>query len=88
LTFRSLFTSTVDDREDTDLVLPGISSDVMTQILDYAYTGQVDINRDNVFDLIVASDYLSMLCLLQLCCDFLKETLDVGTCIGDMCFAR
>jgi hypothetical protein len=60
----------------------------MTQILDYAYTGQVDINRRNVYDLFVASDYLSFLCLREVCCHFLKETLDVETCVGDMLFAR
>jgi kelch-like protein 10 len=48
----------------------------------------VDINRDNVYDLLVASDYLSVLCLLEVCCDFLKDTLDVQTCIGDMRLAR
>jgi formyltetrahydrofolate synthetase len=60
----------------------------MTQILDFAYTGHVDINRENVYDLIAASDYLSILCLHEDCCEFLKETLDDGTCIGDMRFAR
>jgi hypothetical protein len=60
----------------------------MTQILDYAYTGQVDVNRHNVYDLFVASDYLSVLCLREVCSDFLKDTMDVQTCIGDMRFAR
>jgi hypothetical protein len=60
----------------------------MTQILDCAYTGQVDINQENVYDLFVASDYLFVLCLREACCNFLKKTLDVETCIGDMLFAR
>jgi hypothetical protein len=60
----------------------------MAQILDYAYTGQIDVNRRNVNDLLVASDYLSVLCLREGCSDFLKDTVDVRTCIGDLLFAR
>jgi hypothetical protein len=41
-----------------------------------------------MYDLFVASDYLFVLCLREACCNFLKETLDVKTCIGDMLFAR
>jgi hypothetical protein len=41
-----------------------------------------------VYDLLKASDYLSFLRLREVCCDFLKDTLDVMTCIGDMLFAR
>jgi hypothetical protein len=70
------------------MLLRGINSDVMKQILEYIYIGQVDVNRDNVYDLFVAADYLSVVCLRKVCCDFLKETLDVETCIGYMRFAR
>jgi hypothetical protein len=60
----------------------------MTQILNYAYTGQVDVNKEDVRDILVASDYVSFLCLREVCCNFLKETLEVETCIRDMLFAR
>jgi hypothetical protein len=86
--FRTLFTTALNDGGETGLLVRGVRSDVLKQILDYAYTGQVGINRDNVYDLIVASDYLSVLCLREVCCDFLKETLDVETCVGVMHFAR
>jgi hypothetical protein len=69
-------------------MLHGISSDIMREILDYAYTGQVDIKKENVRDLLVASDYLSALSLREVCCNFLKETLDVETCISLLHFAR
>jgi hypothetical protein len=60
----------------------------MAHILDYAYTGDVDLNRGNVQDLLVASDYLSVLGLREVCCNFLKDTLDVQTCFDDIQFAR
>jgi kelch-like protein 10 len=61
---------------------------MMTQILDYAYLKTVDINNDNVCQLLVTSDYLCVVGVLELCCDFLKNALDLENCIGIMRFAR
>jgi kelch-like protein 10 len=88
LIFRALFTTEPNDREQTDFLVIGINSDVLRHVLDYVYTGQVDVNRHNVYDLFVASHNLSVLRLLEVCCDFLKDTMDFQTCIGVMRFAR
>jgi kelch-like protein 10 len=61
---------------------------MMTQILDYAYLKRVDINNDNVCELLVTSDYLWVEDVLELCCDFLKNTLELENCIGIMRFAK
>jgi kelch-like protein 10 len=60
----------------------------MTMILDYIYDIPLNIDKENVYQLLVAADYLSMLGVLKLCCNFLKETLEPGNCIGTMLFAR
>jgi kelch-like protein 10 len=48
----------------------------------------MDINQENVCMLLVSADYISVLGLLELCCDFLKTTLNPENCIGIMLFAR
>jgi kelch-like protein 10 len=60
----------------------------MKKILDYAYLKRVNINNDNVCELLVTSDYLCVEDVLELCCNFLKNTLDLENCIGIMRFAR
>jgi hypothetical protein len=60
----------------------------VTQILDYAYYGTVDIDEDNVCELLQTSDYLCVPGIVQLCCDFLKNNLDPENCIGFMLYAR
>jgi hypothetical protein len=60
----------------------------MNQILRYVYRGTVDIDEDNVCELLQTSDYLCVPDIVQLCCDFLKNSLDPENCIGVTLFAR
>ncbi|XP_021928737.1 kelch-like protein 10 [Zootermopsis nevadensis] len=86
--FRKLFTSTLNTSEKTDILLHGISSDLMSQILDYVYLRKVDIHCDNARQLLVAAEYLCIGAVTELCCDFLEDTMDLDNCIGIMRFAR
>jgi kelch-like protein 10 len=86
--FMALFTTPLHCIERTDVLLPGVTSEAMSLILDYAYMRSVDINQENACTLLVSADYLSVLGLLELCCDFLKSTLTPENCIGIMLFAR
>jgi hypothetical protein len=86
--FRTLFTTKLYSPERTEFFTPAVSTKVMTQILDYAHYGTVDIDEDNVCELLQTSDYLCVPDIVQLCCDFLKNNLDPGNCIGVMRYAR
>ncbi|XP_021941672.1 kelch-like protein 10 isoform X2 [Zootermopsis nevadensis] len=85
--FRNLFT-TQHHSEETEILLHGVSSDVMTQILDYVYFREVDIRSDNARQLLVVAEYLCNPDVPKLCCDFLKDAMDVDNCISIMQFAR
>ncbi|XP_021932600.1 kelch-like protein 10 isoform X2 [Zootermopsis nevadensis] len=85
--FRYLFT-TFDTKEQNEILLQGISSYIMTQILDYVYLRKIHIHCDNVCQLLVTADYLCVLSVLELCCEFLKHKLGFENCIGIMLFAR
>jgi kelch-like protein 10 len=60
----------------------------MTHILRYAFYGTVDIDEDNVCELLETSDYLCVPGIVQLCCDFIKNILDLENCIVIMRYAR
>jgi kelch-like protein 10 len=74
--------------ERTDVLLPGVTPETMSLKLEYAYIRSVDIIQENVCMLVVSADYLSVLGLLELCCDFLKSMLTPENCIDIMLFAR
>ena len=60
----------------------------MEQILEYAYLRSLNLNQENVCQLLKAADYLGILEIVDLCCDFLKANLLPENCIGIMYFAR
>jgi kelch-like protein 10 len=84
----TLFTTPLHSIEKSDVYLPGVTSETMNLILEYAYLRFVEINEENVEELLVSADYLSVLGLHELCCDFLRSRLAVENCIGIMKFAR
>ncbi|XP_012271071.1 kelch-like protein 10 [Orussus abietinus] len=86
--FRALFTTTLHSREKTDVLLPGVNSNMMNLLLEYAYLRSLEVNRENVCQLLITADYLSILGVLDLCCDYLARNLAAENCIGVMRFAR
>lgn len=86
--FRTLFTTTLHSREKTDVLLPGVSSNMMNLLLEYAYLRSISINNENVYQLLVTADYLNVLGVLELCCEYLRQNLAPENCISVMRFAR
>ena len=54
---------------------------VMELVLEYLYTGNVDITQANVYDLIEESDYLMLSSLKTLSETFLRNNLTISNCI-------
>uniref|UniRef100_A0A8C3API2 Kelch like family member 10 n=1 Tax=Cyclopterus lumpus TaxID=8103 RepID=A0A8C3API2_CYCLU len=63
-------------------VIPGMSPDMMRLIIEFAYTGSVSVTADNVQELLLAADQLSVMDVVRTCCDFLGERLHAENCIG------
>nr|XP_031847034.1 kelch-like protein 10 isoform X2 [Nomia melanderi] len=86
--FRTLFTTTLHSREKTDVLLPGVSSNMMNLLLEYAYLRSINVNNENVHQLLITADYLNILGVLEICSEFLKQNLAPENCISVMRFAR
>ncbi|KAL7884005.1 hypothetical protein AOLI_G00067750 [Acnodon oligacanthus] len=86
--FRTLFSSVWSPSEKRVYSIPGVSAEMMDLIIEYAYTRSITINKENVQDLLVAADYLSVMGLVSACCQFLEGQLCVENCIGIWVFAE
>ncbi|XP_021925311.1 kelch-like protein 10 [Zootermopsis nevadensis] len=86
--FRTLFTTTLHINEEPDVLLHGVSSDTMTQILNYAYFRKMEIHSKNVRQLLETAEYLCIPGVTALCCDFFMDEIDVDNCVDIMHFAR
>lgn len=70
------------------MLLPGVSSNMMNLLLEYAYLRSINVNNENVCQLLVTADYLNILGVLDFCCEYLKQNLAPENCISIMRFAR
>lgn len=86
--FRAIFTTSLHSEEETDVFLPGIDSETMSYLVDYAYLRQVTITAYNVSKLLLAADYLCIGGVHNMCCQYFKENLTPINCLLVLRFAR
>uniref|UniRef100_A0A671N751 Kelch-like protein 10 n=1 Tax=Sinocyclocheilus anshuiensis TaxID=1608454 RepID=A0A671N751_9TELE len=68
--------------------IPGMSRNIMSLIIQYAYTGSVLITEENVLELLVAADQFIVSGLIEACCQFLESHLRLENCIGICMFTE
>uniref|UniRef100_A0A673LDW9 Kelch-like protein 10 n=1 Tax=Sinocyclocheilus rhinocerous TaxID=307959 RepID=A0A673LDW9_9TELE len=68
--------------------IPGMSRNIMSLIIQYAYTGSVLITEENVLELLVAADQFIVSGLIDACCQFLESRLCPENCIGICMFTE
>ncbi|XP_076094839.1 kelch-like protein 10 [Mytilus galloprovincialis] len=86
--FRALFTDSLFHTDRREVVIPGVSAEIMEMIIDYAYTRDVNITADNVEQILPAADQFHVAGLIKACCDFLYNEISPENCIGIRKFAR
>ena len=59
------------NQEVIELKDESLSPHVFKIVIDYIYSGDLQINKENVFEVLAAADYLQVRNVLQQCCDFL-----------------
>lgn len=80
--FQVMFTSGMAESYLDHVEIHGIHADIFSSILDFIYTGQVEVNEDNVQQLLPASKMLQVEDIEVMCCEFLKHELDSSNCVG------
>ena len=73
--FNNALNSDMKEKKEGVIRLEETNKAVMEEVLEYLYTGHVDINEQNVFDLLKIADYLIISSLKKLSRDFILRTL-------------
>lgn len=55
---------------------------MMQLIIEFAYTGSVSMTSDNALELFAAASYLSIMGIIEVYCNFLKDELYAEKCIS------
>ena len=82
--FRACFTNSfIESNSDKKVLnLSHIAEDSLEAIVNYIYTGRIDIKESNYLSLLDSANQLELPKLVNLCGDFLLSRLDMENCIG------
>ncbi|EDO34507.1 predicted protein, partial [Nematostella vectensis] len=79
--FMAMFTTDMIEKEQERVILKKLKPSVVKEILDFLYTGRIEIDNKNVRDLLEASSFLIISSVTDKCWQFLEEYLNVETCL-------
>lgn len=80
--FRAMFCNNFVERQQTKIDLKGITSTILSSIIDYVYTGLISISMDDVLPLMQAASMLQYGRLFEACSSFLQEQLSPDNCLS------
>ena len=86
--FAKLLQSDMKERYEGIIRLEEISESIMEDVLEFIYTGSVVINEENANDLVIAADYLLIVCLKTISARFLEQQMTIANCISTFYFAE
>ncbi|XP_076846809.1 kelch-like protein 26 [Brachyhypopomus gauderio] len=86
--FRALLCGGLRECEQEVVRIQGVAAWVLWSLLDFIYTGQLKLGRQNVWDLTEAALQFQLQGALTLCLNFLQEHLDDTSCLDILCLAE
>ncbi|XP_023646482.1 kelch-like protein 5 [Paramormyrops kingsleyae] len=85
--FGAMFTSNVREAKQEEVKMEGVDPDALWALVQYAYTGRLELREDTVESLLAASCLLQLSAVAQACCSFLVKQLHPSNCLGIRSFA-
>ena len=80
--FYKALNSEMKEMEEGVIRLEEMTEDVMEEVLEYLYTGHVDLNEASACDLMAAADYFLLPALKELCSNVIAQALSYSSCIA------
>lgn len=80
--FRAMFCNNFMETQQTKINLKGITSAILSSIIDYVYTGLITISMDIVLPLMQAASMLQYGRLFEACSRFLQEQMSPDNCLS------
>ena len=80
--FRVMFTCDLCESRQKVIAMKDISRDILSAIINFAYSSNLEVNSENVESLLMASSLLQIKEIEKVCCDFLRTQLHPSNSIG------
>ncbi|KAH3809199.1 kelch-like protein 24 [Dreissena polymorpha] len=86
--FQAMFTNDLRENRDMRVHFDDISPWTFKRIIDYVYTGKLEISTDNAQEMLAAGCRFQYPAIVDACCDFLQSELHPSNCLGIHLFAQ
>ncbi|XP_037117535.1 kelch-like protein 5 isoform X1 [Syngnathus acus] len=86
--FAAMFTSDVREAKQDEVKMEGVDPDALWTLVQYAYTGRLELREDTIESLLSASCLLQLSSAVQACCSFLMKQLHPSNCLGISSYAN
>ncbi|XP_070581175.1 kelch-like protein 3 [Ptychodera flava] len=86
--FRAMFTTGMMESRTKEIEIKEIEFTSLEKLVDYMYTGTLDVNKDNVQDLLNAACMLQIEEVKDICSHCLLRYIDVSNCLGIWTFSE
>ena len=83
-----MFTAGLAETGQDLVTFNGFEVSRMVGLIEYAYTGNININKHNCQNLLSAANLLEVMPDRDACCQFLDRNMDETNCLGIHCFAK
>ncbi|KAJ5074398.1 hypothetical protein M0811_01028 [Anaeramoeba ignava] len=79
--FKTLFKSKMKEYQENKLILKDVSSSILFSILNYFYSGKIEINLENAVEILIFSSKYLIDELIETCLNFIKNNLQIETIV-------
>uniref|UniRef100_A0A3P8WCH7 Kelch-like family member 18 n=2 Tax=Cynoglossus semilaevis TaxID=244447 RepID=A0A3P8WCH7_CYNSE len=86
--FHAMFTNDMVECKQDEILMQGMDPSALEALINFAYSGHVAIDQQNVQSLLIGSSFLQLQNVKDACCSFLQERLHPKNCLGVRQFAE
>lgn len=86
--FQAMFTHELIESSQDIVEIKDMDADILSSLVDFAYSGEINLTIDNVQEILSASSLLQITYVMEQCCAFLMKQLDVNNCLGIKTFVE
>ncbi|XP_063701490.1 kelch-like protein 5 [Culicoides brevitarsis] len=86
--FAAMFCGNLREATEQEITLQEMDGDSLFQLIQYCYTGTIDLREETVEKLLANACLLQLTTVSQACCNFLARQLHPSNCLGFALFAE
>jgi kelch-like protein 1/4/5 len=86
--FHAMFTGSLREATENEITIQEVPGDTLQNLINYCYTGTLEIREDTVETLLATSCLLQLNSVVSACCNFLVKQLHPSNCLGFALFAE